>query len=634
MPKVTLPDGKILEVPPGATAADAIGKIGKKLLAASVAAEVDGRKVDLSSVLPGDCKLKAYTFDSKEGKEVFWHSSAHLLAQAVQRLYPEAKPTIGPAIEEGFYYDFADVPAFTPEDLARIEAEMGKIVAESQPSHRVELSKKEAHKLFAGNKFKLEMIDEIKDGEHSVYYSGDKWFDLCRGPHLASTGQIAAFKLTKASSSYWRADSAKDSLQRIYGVSYPDKKMLGAYLTLLEEAEKRDHRKIGVQHGLFMFHEWSPGSPFVLPKGTIIYNELLALLRSEYIRRGYREVVTPQLFNKALWEQSGHWEYYKENMFVLPVDDTEFSLKPMNCPSHMLIYNNSAHSYRDLPLRIADFCMLHRNELKGVLSGMTRVRKFSQDDSHIFCTPEQIGSEIDAMLDFVKFIYVDTFKFSFKAKLSTRPEKYMGEIAQWDAAEKALEDALKKNGIEYTINAGDGAFYGPKIDFDVKDALGRAWQLATIQVDYQMPQRFKCEYEGADGTKHTCVVLHRAIIGSFERFLGVLTENYSGKFPVWLSPVQVTLLAVSDQYNQAAESLATKMRASGIRAEANCKQETIGAKIRDAQLEHIPYMLVIGQKEKDSGKLAVRTRDGKVENDVPINLFISRVNDEIKSRSS
>ena len=634
MPKVKLPDGKILEVPAGSTVADAIGKIGKKLLEASLAAEVDGKQVDLSAPLPESCSLKAFTFSSPEGKNVFWHSSAHILAQAVMRVYPEAKPTIGPPVEIGFYYDFANLPPLSPDDLGKIEEEMAKIVAENQPSRRVELSKAEAHRLFEGNKFKLEMIDEIKDGEHSAYYSGDGFFDLCRGPHIPSTGMVKAFKLTKVSSSYWRADATKESLQRIYGVSFPDKKLLDAYTALLEEAEKRDHRKLGTQLGLFMFHEWSPGSPFFLPKGTIIYNELLSFVRSEYIRRGYKEVVTPQLYNKALWEMSGHWEYYQENMFILPVDDTEFSLKPMNCPSHCLIFKDGAHSYRELPLRIADFCMLHRNELKGVLGGLTRVRKFSQDDAHIFCTVEQIGDEIDAMLAFVKFIYVKTFNFTFKAKLSTRPAKYMGELAQWDAAEKYLEDALKKNGIEYTINAGDGAFYGPKIDFDVKDALGRSWQLATIQVDFQMPQRFGLEYEGADGKPHTPVMLHRAILGSIERFMGVLIENYAGKFPVWLSPVQVSLLAVSDQYNDYCESLAAKMRVAGIRAEANVRQETIGAKIRDAQLEHIPYMLVIGQKEKDSNKLAVRTRDGKVENDVPIDLFIGRVNDELKSRSS
>jgi len=633
MPIVTLPDGKTLDVPAHSTAADAIGSIGKRLLADSLAAEIDGKAVDLSFPIAKDCKLRAYTFASPEGKAVFWHSTSHVLAQAVMKLYPKALPTIGPPVEGGFYYDFAGLPPLTPDDLGKIEKEMAKIVAEDQKARRVELSKKEAAALFPHNKFKLELISEIPEGQHSVYYSGEKWCDLCRGPHIPSTGAIKALKLTKVSSAYWRADASKESLQRIYGVSFPEKKQLDDYLRLLSEAEKRDHRKLGVQLGLFAFHEWSPGSPFILPKGTIIYNEIQDYLRKEYVKRGYQEVITPQLYNKALWEQSGHWEFYRENMFILPVDDTEFSLKPMNCPSHCLIYNSTAHSYRELPLRIADFCNLHRNELRGVLSGMTRVRKFSQDDAHIFCAPEQIGSEIDAMLDFVKFVYVDTFKFTFTAKLSTMPEKHMGEASQWDAAEKYLENALKKNKIPYVINAGDGAFYGPKIDFDVKDALGRAWQLATIQVDFQMPARFKCEYEGADGKPHTCVMLHRAIIGSFERFLAILTENYAGKFPVWLSPVQVVLLSVSDPYNGFTESLAAKMREGGIRAEANCKQETIGAKIRNAQLEHVPYMLVAGDKEKGSGKLAVRTRDGAVEENVPLEQFIEKVKKEIEERS-
>lgn len=634
MPKVTLPDGKVLEVPAGSTAADAIGKIGKRLLSATYAASVNGKIVDLSHKLPEECALKAFTYSSPEGKEVFLHSAAHLLAMAVSRIFPSALPTIGPVVEEGFYYDFGNCAPFTPDDLAKIESEMAKIVAENLPVKRVEMGKADARKLFSGNKFKLEMIEEIPEGEHSVYYTGDKWFDLCRGPHVPSTGVLLAFKLTKVSSAYWRADASKDTLQRIYGIAFPEKKMLDAHIALIEQAEKCDHRRLGRELELFTFHEWSPGSPFFLPKGTIIVNELLSFLREQYIKRGYKEVVTPQLFNKALWEQSGHWSYYKENMFQLTMDDVECSIKPMNCPSHCLLYNMSAHSYRDLPLRIADFCMLHRNEVRGALGGMTRVRKFCMDDAHVFVTPEQVGAEIDRMLDFTRFVYADTFKLQFSAKLSTRPEKYMGEIAQWNAAEKHLEDALKKNKIAYEINAGDGAFYGPKIDFHVKDALGRTWQLATIQVDYQMPQRFKCEYEGADGQRHTAVMLHRAILGSMERFMGVITEHFAGKFPLWLSPVQVTLLSVSDPYNEFTTALSQKMRESGIRAEANCKQETIGAKIRSAQLEKIPYMLVVGQKEKESGTLVIRTLDGKTEENVPIDSFISRVKKEIETRAA
>ncbi|MEM4555045.1 MAG: threonine--tRNA ligase [Candidatus Anstonellaceae archaeon] len=631
MPKLRLPDGSSIEVPEGSTAADAIAAISKNLLKASLAAQIDGKLVDLSTILRQDCAFKAITFDSKEGKEVFWHSSAHVLAQAVVRLYPNAKPTIGPPIEDGFYYDFADLPPIGIEELAKIEKEMEKITNENQQFVRQELSKEEAKRLFANNKFKLELIEEIPEGQHSIYYSGS-WYDLCRGPHLPSTGLIKAFKLTKVSSAYWRGDASRESLQRIYGISFPQRSQLEDYLKMLQEAEKRDHRRLGQELKLFTFHEWSPGSAFFLPRGTIIANELLAFLREQYIKRGYKEVITPQLFNKELWVKSGHWDYYKENMFLLEVDGQEFSLKPMNCPSHCLIYNMEAHSYRDLPLRIADFCMLHRNEVRGALGGMTRVRKLCMDDAHIFCTPEQIGQEIDGMLDFVKFVYNDTFKVEYKAYLSTRPEKYMGTLEQWDAAEKHLEDALKKNNIPYEINPGDGAFYGPKIDFRFKDAIGRSWQLSTIQVDFQMPARFKCEYEGPDGKMHTCVLLHRAILGSIERFLGVMVEHYAGKFPVWLSPVQVALLSVSDKYNDFALALADKMKCHGIRAEANCKQETIGAKIRTAQLEKIPYMLVIGQKELESGRLAVRHRDGKIENDIPIDDFINRVKTQIIQR--
>ncbi|MCX8175531.1 MAG: threonine--tRNA ligase [Candidatus Micrarchaeota archaeon] len=577
--------------------------------------------------------MKAEEFATKEGREKFWHSSAHILAQAVVRLYPNALPTIGPAIEEGFYYDFAGLPPIPPAELAKIEEQMRRIARENLPFIRKEIDRKEAERLFAGNKFKLEMIAEIPDGEHSVYYCGKEWFDLCRGPHVASTGEIKAVKLTKVSSAYWRGDQTRESLQRIYGISFPESRQLEDYLKMQAEAERRDHRRLGQQLGLFVFHEWSPGSAFFLPKGTVIVNELLSFLREQYEKRGYQEVVTPQLYNKALWEQSGHWEFYKENMFLLKVDEQDYSLKPMNCPSHCMIYNMEAHSYRDLPLRIADFCMLHRNEVRGALGGMTRVRKFCMDDAHIFCTPQQVGDEIDRLLDFVKFVYEKTFRLEYKAFLSTRPEKYMGEVGQWDEAERHLEAALKKNGMPYEVKPGDGAFYGPKIDFHIKDALGRSWQLATIQVDFQMPARFRCEYEGADGRMHTCVMLHRAILGSIERFVGVITEHYAGRFPLWLSPVQVELMAVSDAYNDYCESLAARMKAEGIRAEANCRKETIGAKIREAQLQKIPYMLVVGEKEKTTGRLAVRTLDGSVEEGVALEEFIGELKRRIRERT-
>lgn len=631
---LTLPDGKKLSVEKGSSAYEALSKISTSLARECVGALIDGVPSDLSTKLSKDCKFSGLKFSSKEGLEIFRHSSAHVLCQAVLRLFPHALPTIGPVVEEGFYYDFANCAPFTPEDLKKIEAEALKIVSENQPFERKELAKKEALALYAKNKFKQELIEELAGNSATVYYNADKFFDLCRGPHVPSTGFLKGFSLTKVSSSYWRADSSKESLQRIYGISFPSKKELDAYLHMLVEAEKRDHRKLGTQLGLFMFHEWSPGSAFFLPNGTIIYNELLAYLRAEYAKRGYQEVVTPQLFNKALWEQSGHWSHYRENMFLLEVDNEEFSFKPMNCPSHLLIYKSSAHSYRELPIRIADFCALHRNELKGVLGGMTRVRKFEQDDAHIFCTHGQIEGEVFALLDFAKFVLHDTFHFEFKAKLSTRPEKFLGEKDVWDKAEASLEAALKKYGLPYVVKEGEGAFYGPKIDFDVKDAIGRDWQLSTIQLDFNLPSRFDATYEGADGKQHQCVMIHRAILGSLERFIGVLTEHYSGAFPLWLSPVQVALIPVADAYNGFAQELAEKLREeAGVRIFANLKPDTLGSKIRDAQMQKIPYMLVVGQKEKESGKLAVRKRDGKITEGVPLSKFTADLKSEIEARA-
>jgi threonyl-tRNA synthetase len=631
---ITLPDGKQIKAEKGASALDAISLISKRLAKDSIAAKVDGKAVDLSHTLESDCSLTALTFDSAEGKEVFWHSSAHILAQAVMRLYPDARPTIGPAVENGFYYDFADVPAFTPSDLAKIEAEMKKIAQEDQKFSRKKVSRADAEKLYLNNPFKLEMIAGLQDDEITIYENAGGWSDLCRGPHIPTSGVLKGIKLTKLSSAYWKADAKNAPLQRIYGITYPSQKQLDEYLNMLAEAEKRDHRKLGVQLGLFAFHEWSPGSAFFLPHGTIIYNELLALLREEYIKRGYHEVVTPQLYNKALWESSGHWQHYQENMFILDIDGEQHSLKPMNCPSHVLMYKMNSHSYRELPLRIADFCALHRNELKGVLGGMTRVRKFEQDDAHIFCTSEQIGQEIDGMLDLVDFIYSKTFKFKYSIKLSTRPDNFMGEEALWEEATGKLRAALDSHKLPYVIKEGEGAFYGPKIDIDVTDALGRQWQLATIQLDFQMPLRMGAEYEGQDGRKHTPVMMHRAILGSMERFIAILVEHYAGAFPVWLSPVQVAILPLADEYNLFAKELQAKFAGANIRCSINDKAETIGSKIRDAQLAKIPYMLVVGKKEKESGNLAIRTRKGEILNDVPAAQFISTVSREIAERIS
>ncbi len=629
--KVTLPDGSVREYPVGIRAKTITESIGKKLAADAIVAEVNGTLVDMSHPVESDAKFKVHTFSSEEGKKVFWHSAAHLLAQAVKRLYPNAKLTIGPAIETGFYYDIAHEP-FNPEDLEKIEAEMQKIVAENYNVEQLQLSPVEAREAFKDNKYKLEIINEEAKGKQITAYRQGEFVDLCRGPHTPNTGMLKAFKLTKVSSSYWRGDQKNDELQRIYGVAFYEKKQLDAYLQSIELAEKNDHRKLGRDLELFWFHDWSPGSPFFLPKGTIIYNTLQQFLRDEYTKRGYREVITPQLFNKDLWELSGHWQHYKENMFVLNIDDTEFSLKPMNCPSHMLIYKSKRRSYRELPYRMADFCYLHRNELRGVLSGLTRVRKFSQDDAHIFCTPEQVSKELDSVLGFITDVYAGIFKFELKVYLSTRPEKFMGDLAVWDHAQKTLEEALKRNKINYSIKAGEGAFYGPKIDVDVKDALGRNWQLGTAQLDFQMPIRMEAEYEGADGKKHNAVIIHRAIIGSMERFIGVLTEHYGGKFPIWISPEQVRILALADRFNDHAHKIAEKYRMNGIRAEVDDRPESLPYKVREAELAKVNYILVVGEKEITTGTVTVRTRDNKILGAIKEDVFLGQLKEEIDAK--
>lgn len=629
--KVTLPDGTAKEFASGVSALEVAKSIGERLAQAAVVAEVDGKLVDLTHKIATDCKFKVHTFSSPEGKNVFWHSTAHLLAQAVKRLYPKAKLTIGPAIEGGFYYDIAHEP-FHPDDLSAIENEMKKIAAENYVVERMEITLEEAKKMFKDNKYKLEIIGEEAKGKKITAYRQGEFTDLCRGPHAPNTGMLKAFKLTKVSAAYWRGDQKNDELQRIYGVSYPEKKQLDDYLHGIELAEKNDHRKLGKDLELFIFHDWSPGSPFFLPKGTVIYNELQAFLRSEYAKRGYREVITPQLFNKELWELSGHWKHYKENMFVLKVDDTEFSLKPMNCPSHVLIFKSRARSYRDLPMRIADFCYLHRNELRGVLGGLTRVRKFSQDDAHIFCTKEQVAGELDALMKFARHIYTGVFSFPISAKLSTRPEKYMGELKAWDEAEKTLELVLNKNKLEFSISKGEGAFYGPKIDVFAKDALGREHQLATIQLDFQMPLKMGAEYEGSDGKKHAAVMIHRALIGSFERFIGILVEHYGGKFPLWLSPEQVRILTVADRFNEHAKKVAQEYAAAGIRVEIDDRAESIPYKVRDAELSKVNYILVVGEKEESSGTVTVRTRENKILGAVKTGEFLRKLLDEISAK--
>ncbi len=628
--KITLPDGSMKEFSAGTTAMQVAESIGKRLASDAIAAEVNGMLIDMSTALATDANFKIHTFSSEQGKKVFWHSASHILAQAVKRLYSKAKLTIGPAIESGFYYDIAHEP-FHPSDLEKIEAEMAKIVAANYPVERLSLSTAEAKKMFKDNKYKLEIIDEEAKGREITAYKQGEFTDLCRGPHAPSTGSIKAFKLTKVSSAYWRGNQKNDELQRIYGVAFPEKKMLDAYLSQLELAEKNDHRKLGKELDLIWFHDWSPGSPFFLPKGAIIYNELVKFMRDElYAKQGYCEVITPQLFNKKLWELSGHWENYKENMFIIDIEGEEFGLKPMNCPSHILLFKSRTRSYRELPLRIADFCALHRNELSGVLGGLTRVRKFSQDDAHIFCTKEQAKQEILNLLDFVKVVYTKVFNFEFKLKLSTRPDKFMGDLKTWEFAEKVLGDALTSSGLSYRIKPGEGTFYAPKIDIDVKDSIGREWQLGTIQLDFQMPAKMGAEYEGSDGKKHNAVIIHKAVFGSIERFIGLLIEHYAGKFPLWLSPEQVRILTVADRFNDYAKKVAESYRAEGIRAELDTRAESISYKVREAELAKVNYIMVVGEKEQAANTVTVRK--GKEQYSINAEKFLKKIAEEIKNK--
>lgn len=610
--KITFPDGSKKEYAKGASPLDIAKSISDGLARSVIVAKFNGKMVDLDRPLQENGELVLLKPSESEGLDVLRHSCAHLLAHAVKRLYPDALPTLGPPVEHGFYYDF-DKLSITNDDLPRIEAEMRKIAKEHVKAERIEhKDKAEALKIYAKNPYKVEMIKGFEEGSSS-YRHGD-FQDLCRGPHVpnSSVYEKAGFKLDKIAGAYWRGKSENTMLTRIYGLCFATKKELAEFLRLREEAEQRDHRKLGKEHELLMFHEYSPGSPFFLFKGAVLYNELLAFVREEYAKRGYNEVITPLVYDKALWETSGHWEHYREDMFHLEIDGREFSLKPMNCPSHCLIYKNSAKSYRDLPIRIADFAPLHRNELKGVLAGLTRVRKFSQDDSHTFCAEEQLEEEVIGLLDYVKYVYEKVFHFDYSLVLSTRPEKFMGDKKLWDKAENLLAKTLEKQKISFTINEGDGAFYGPKIDIRIKDALGREWQLATIQLDFQLPLRFGLEYEGSDGQRHTPIMIHKAILGSLERFIGILIEHYAAKFPLWLSPVQARIITIADRHKQYADDVAKAFRMKGLRVDVDARGETTNKKVREAQLDQVNYILVVGDKELADGMVNVRTRDGKV----------------------
>ncbi|HXX92279.1 MAG TPA: threonine--tRNA ligase [Planctomycetota bacterium] len=637
---VTLPDGTVKEYPDGTNALQVAESISKGLAKVVVAAKVNGEIWDFHRPLPARCTVLLIKEDQPEGLDVIRHSAAHIMAGAVRRIYGDrVKFGFGPAIEDGFYYDmeFPEGVKITEDELSKIEAECRKIIEANYPFERKDLPKAEViAKMSAMQQgYKVETLEkDIKDPTASIYTDGD-FTDLCEGPHVPSTGRVRAIKLTKTTGAYWRGDQKNRMLTRLYGTAWHSQKALDEYVKRVEEAKKRDHRKLGQELELFMFHDWSPGAVFFLPRGAVIYNELVAFIREEYRKRGFQEVVTPQLYNKGLWELSGHWSHYQENMFILDIDEEKFSLKPMNCPSHVLMFKHRRRSYRELPLRIADFCPLHRNEVRGVLSGMTRVRKFEQDDAHIFCTEEQIESEISGQIDFVNQVYAKTFKMPFVAKLSTRPEKFLGKVETWNAAEAALEKALRANGVEYRINAGDGAFYGPKIDFDMKDAIGRPWQLSTIQLDFQLPARMGCEYEGKDGLK-VPVMIHRAILGSLERFIGVLVEHYGGEFPLWLAPVQAAVLAVTpltDELVAYARKVQAKLLEAGLRSEIDLSEDNISAKIKSRELQKLPYMAVVGAKELAAGTVAVREHKKGNRGVLPLDDFVSNLRRDVAAKT-
>mgnify|MGYP001598210481 FL=1 len=556
------------------------------------------------------------------------HSAAHILAAAVKRLYPKAQLGIGPATEEGFYYDFDNLE-IKEEDFHKIEMIMKELIDKNVKFSKKFVEKSKAKKILEGERYKLQLLDELK-GKISFYTSGE-FLDLCKGPHVKSSKEIGAFKLLRLAGAYWKGDSKNKMLTRIYGTAFKTKEELAKYLEMLKQAEARNHIKIGKELNLFSFHKESPGVPFFHQKGATIYNELLSFLREEYKKEGYQEVITPLIYDKALWETSGHWEHFKEDMFVLKADNREFALKPMNCPSHCLMYKTNLKSYKELPLRIADFAPLHRNELKGVLVGLTRVRKFSQDDAHIFLTEDQIESEISKLIGFTNYVYKKIFNFEYVANLSTRPEKYMGDIKLWNKAEKILKEVLKNKKITFNVKKGDGAFYGPKIDFDFKDSLGRMHQLTTIQLDFQLPKRFDLTYEGEDGKKHTPVMIHRAILGTIERFIGILIEQYAGRLPLWLSPVQVKIVTVNDNCKNFAEELRADMSKNGIRVELDDKPESIGKKIRDSENQKIGIIVTVGEKEVKSKTLAVR-ESGKVKFGVDVEKFIEEIAGKIRER--
>ena len=632
--KIILPDGSAKEYAAGTTLGEAVKKLSNSLAKKVLAANVNGELTDLREELVDGSKVEFLTFEEDGGKHTLRHTASHVMAQAVKRLWPEAKLAIGPAIDKGFYYDIDMEHTLTPEDLTKIEKEMSRIVKENLPITKSVMSRQEAIEFFKSKNedYKVELIEDLpEDAVISCYAQGD-FTDLCAGPHVASTGKVKAFKLQSIAGAYWRGDEKNKMLQRIYGTAFEKKEELDAYLHMLEEAAKRDHRKLGKELGLFVIKEEGPGFPFFLPKGMALRNELENFWREVHHDFEYDEIRTPIILNKHLWETSGHWDHYRENMYTTIIDDEEYAIKPMNCPGGILVYQNEMHSYRDLPLRYAELGLVHRHELSGALHGLFRVRAFTQDDAHVFMLPEQMQSELMKVIELFDRIY-SQFGLKYHVELSTKPDNAMGDDAIWEAATEALRNAIEAKGIDYVINPGDGAFYGPKLDYHIEDSLGRTWQCGTIQLDMNLPERFNVEYIGEDGQKHRTIMIHRACFGSMERFIGILTEHYAGAFPTWMAPVQVKVLPISEKHVEYANQLAKQMRHDYVRVEVDDRNEKIGYKIRQAQMEKVPYMLVVGDKEMEDNSVNVRKHGGDELGTVPFDEFFNSIKIEIKERN-
>ena len=628
-------NGENYSVENGLSVYDAAKSAGIAVPREVIAAEINGETHDLTAPVRDGDEVRLLTFDDEGGKKTFFHTASHILAQAVKRLYPEVKLTIGPAIDNGFYYDFDSDVTFAAEELEKIEAEMKKIVKENLKIERFTLPRDEAKKLMEekGEPYKAMLIDRVPEGEEISFYKQGEFTDLCAGPHLFSTGAVKAFKLIQCTGAYWEGDSKNKMLQRVYGAAYPTKEALAAYLDMLEEAKKRDHRKLGKELGLFTIMEEGPGFPFFLPNGMVLRNTLIEYWREVHKRYGYVEISTPMILNRSLWERSGHWAHYKDNMYTTVIDGADFAIKPMNCPGGMLVYKSEMHSYRDLPLRMGELGVVHRHELSGALHGLFRVRCFTQDDAHIFMTWDQMKDEIKNVVRLFDEVY-SVFGLTYQIEVSTMPEDHMGDVKDWDFATETLKQAVTEMGKDYVINEGDGAFYGPKLDFHLSDCLGRTWQCGTIQLDMQLPERFELEYMGADNEKHRPVMIHRVVLGSIERFIGIITEHYAGAFPMWLAPVQVKVLAIGEGHVEYANKVKDALEAKHIRVEVDARNEKIGYKIREAQLKKVPYMLVVGDKETADGLVSVRSRSDGELGQMTIEEFVNRAVEEVKNKTN